>query len=69
MTFVIVLNASLCGAVFVGIVAPLVWAILTQQRDEPAAITALSMPPRAPADAARRTRRQRQHAPVSWPAR
>jgi hypothetical protein len=67
MTLVIILNAILCGAVVVMVVAPLVWAILTQQRDEPTGIATVSRNPRAPADPRRPARRPR-HAPISWPA-
>ncbi len=35
MTSTILLNLILCSAVFVAVVAPLAWAILTTQRDEP----------------------------------
>ena len=67
MTLGVILNATLCGAVVVMVLAPLVWAILTQQRDEPAGIVTVSTTPRAPADAPRRAPRPL-HAPVSWPA-
>jgi hypothetical protein len=67
MTLLVILNAILCGAVVVMVAAPLVWAILTQQRDEPAGIAAVSRTRRAPADARRRARRPR-HAPIGWPA-
>ncbi len=35
MTITILLNLILCSALFVAVTAPLVWAILTTQRDEP----------------------------------
>ncbi len=35
MTSTILLNLILCSAVFVAVAAPLMWAILTTQRDEP----------------------------------
>lgn len=35
MTITILLNLILCSAVFVAVVAPLVWAILTAHRDQP----------------------------------
>lgn len=38
MTNTILLNLLLCSAVFVAVVAPLAWAILTTQRDEPVQI-------------------------------
>ena len=34
MTLVIILNVVLCTAVIVGVVAPLVWAIITQHHHE-----------------------------------
>jgi hypothetical protein len=67
MTVEIILNAILCGAVAVMVVAPLVWAILTQKRDEPAGIATVSGTRRAPADARRPARRPR-HAPIGSPA-
>ncbi len=38
MTSTILLNLILCSAVFVAVAAPLMWAILTTQRDEPAQV-------------------------------
>jgi len=32
---ILVLNAMLCAAVLIGLVAPLLWAIRTGQRDQP----------------------------------
>jgi hypothetical protein len=64
----IVLVAVLCGAVVVIVVAPLVWAILTQHRDLPvAALTATSRTQAQP-EAAHRTRRPR-YEPSIRPAR
>jgi hypothetical protein len=38
MAVVVILNAILCAAVIVAVVALLVWAILTQHHDRPAAV-------------------------------
>jgi hypothetical protein len=65
MPLMIVLNAILCLAITVMVVSPLVWAILTQHRDETAPQgTAVSLS-RPRAHRARRT----WQTSVAWPAR
>jgi len=61
MTFIL-LNVILCSAVLVAVVAPLLWAIRTAQRDQPA-IAKARLTRRPAAYAAPRTRR-RQYKPV-----
>jgi len=68
MTIVIILNVILCAAVVVGVVAPLVWAIVTQHRDEPETVVATRGTRRVPVRVARRGRR-RLLEPIIWPAR
>ena len=68
MHLTVILNAILCGVVIVTVVAPLVWAILTQHRDKPAVEFTIGTVPRASADATRRTERPH-YEPVPWPAR
>ncbi len=58
----ILLNVILCSAVAVGVVTPLVWAILTAHRDPPA-IGNARLTRRPPAYAAARARRS-QYEPV-----
>lgn len=62
MTFIL-LNVILCSAVLLAVVAPLMWAIRTAQRDQPATVkTRLTRRPAV--HAAARTRR-RQYKPVT----
>jgi hypothetical protein len=68
MTLVIVLNAVLCGAVIVGAVAPLVWAIITQHHHETVVVSTARGSRQVPARAARRRRRGISE-PIVWPAR
>ena len=68
MTIVIILNVILCAAVVVGVVGPLVWAIVTQHRDEPDTVLATRGTRRVPVRVARRGRR-RLLEPIIWPAR
>ncbi len=68
MTIVIILNVILCVAVVVGVVAPLVWAIVTQHRDEPDTVVATRGTRRVPVRVSRRGRR-RLLEPIIWPAR
>jgi len=56
MTFIL-LNVILCSAVLVAVVTPLMWAIRTTQRDQPAATTA-RLTRRPAVHAAAPTRRQ-----------
>lgn len=58
MTLTAILDATLCVGVIVMVVAPLVWAILTQQRDWPAMRPTAHDAVRASAKTTRRTRRQ-----------
>lgn len=67
MALIVTLNTILCTAVTVMVVAPLVWAILTQHRDQPAAEITTRTASRASADATRRTRHP-QSEPIIWPA-
>jgi hypothetical protein len=68
VTLTVILNTILCGAVVTGVVAPLVWAILTQHRHEPTVITTARKTGRASARVAHRSRR-RWSEPIVWPAR
>jgi len=63
MTFIL-LNVILCSAVLVAVVAPLLWAIRTAHRDQPA-IAKARLTRRPAAYAAARARR-RQYTPVTW---
>jgi hypothetical protein len=66
MTIVIILNVILCGAVIVGVVAPLVWAIVTPHRDEPSTVVMTRGTRRVPVRVSRRGRR-RLLEPIVWP--
>ncbi len=68
MTLAITLNIILCGAVIIGVVAPLVWAILTQHRQDPVVIATARETGRPRAHVARRAGR-RWSQPIVWPAR
>ncbi len=58
----IILNVFLCAAVVAAVVAPLLWAIMTQHRDEPQTVratrTTAPATRRVPARATRRGRWQ-----------
>ncbi len=62
MTFI--LNAILCSAVLVAVVAPLMWAIRTAQHDQSA--TAKARLTRRPAAYAAPRTGRRQYKPVTW---
>ena len=64
MALIIAINAALCFGVIATVVAPLVWAILTQQRDAQAiAVQRWQRATRTQRRAARP-----QYRPVAWPA-
>jgi hypothetical protein len=65
---VIILNVVLCAAVIVGVVAPLVWAIVTQHHHETVPVATVRGVRQAPAQAARQ-RRRGLYEPIVWPAR
>ena len=67
MTLAITLNIILCGAVVIGVVAPMMWAILTQHRHEPVVIATARKTGRASSHVARRTRRGWSET-IIWPA-
>jgi hypothetical protein len=67
MTLALILNVILCGAVIVGVVAPLVWAILTQHHHETVTVATARGIRQAPARPARRRRRLGD--PIVWPVR
>ena len=67
MALVIAINAVLCFGVIVAVVAPLVWAILTQQRDTQAITAQRQRRVRAAAQSERRAARPR-YRPVARPA-
>ena len=67
MALMIAINAVLCFGVIVVVVAPLVWAILTQQRDAQAITTQRRRRVRAAARSERRAARPR-YRPVARPA-
>lgn len=67
MTLVIILNVVLCTAVIIGVLAPLVWAIITQHRHETIAIATEHGVRQVPAHWVRRGRRGL-HEPIVWPA-
>ena len=67
MALVITLNAILAFGVIVMVIAPLVWAILTQHRDAPEVrLYGLRRPQLAPQ--ATRAARGPRSEPVAWPA-
>jgi hypothetical protein len=68
MTLAIIINAVLSAAVIIGVVAPLVWAIVTQHRHETIVVATSRGTHQAPAPATRR-RRRRLSEPIVWPAR
>jgi hypothetical protein len=67
MTLVIILNLVLCIGVIVGVVAPLIWAIVTQHHHE----TYVVATPRGARQvrSRRRSRRRGLYEPIVWPAR
>jgi hypothetical protein len=67
MTLVIIVNAVLCSAVIVAVVAPLVWAIVTQHRHETVVVATSRGTRQVPARPARR-RRRGLYEPIVWPA-
>lgn len=74
MTLVIILNVVLCTAALVGVVAPLVWAIVTQHHHE--TVVATSRGTRqvsaSAVDRRRTTDRRRRRGltePIVWPVR
>jgi hypothetical protein len=68
MTLVIILNVVFCSAVIIGVVAPLVWAIVTQHHHETVAVATVRGVRQAPAHVTRRRRRGLLE-PIVWPAR
>ncbi|HET7051590.1 MAG TPA: hypothetical protein VFI54_25195 [Solirubrobacteraceae bacterium] len=75
MTLVIILNVILCTAVIVGVVAPLVWAIITQHHHETVVVATTRGTRQVPAtavdrrQATDRRRRQSLFEPIVWPVR
>ena len=75
MTLVIILNVVLCTAVIVGVVAPLVWAIVTQHRHETVVVATDRGARQVPAKAVDRRRaanrrsRRGLNEPIVWPVR
>ncbi len=75
MTLVIILNVVLCTAVIIGVVAPLVWAVVTQHHHETIVVAtdrgARQVPARAVdrRQAADRRRRRGLFEPIVWPVR
>lgn len=67
-TLEIILNVVLCFAVIVAVVAPLVWAIITQHHHETVVVQTERGVRQRPAHAARRRRRGLLE-PIVWPAR
>jgi hypothetical protein len=67
MTTVIILNIVLAIGIIVGVVAPLIWAIVTQHHHE----TYVVPTPRGARQvrSRRRTRRRGLYEPIVWPAR
>ena len=63
----IIVNTVLCIGVVVVVVAPLVWAILTQNRDTEAVVAQRRRRLRAATATQRRAPRP-QYRPVTWPA-
>ena len=68
MTLVIILNVVLCLAVIIGVVAPLLWAIMTQHRHETVAVATVRGVRQVPAHTVRRRRRRGLYEPIVWPA-
>jgi hypothetical protein len=75
MTLVIILNVVLCSAVIIGVVAPLVWAIITQHHHETVVVDTNRGTRQVPAtavdrrQAADRRRRRGLFEPIVWPVR
>jgi hypothetical protein len=75
MTLVIILNVVLCTAVIIGVVAPLVWAIITQHHHETVVVATNSGTRQVSARAvdrrraADRRRRRGLSEPIVWPVR
>jgi hypothetical protein len=67
MTLAIIINAVLCSAVIFAVVAPLVWAIVTQHRHETVVVATTRGTRQLPAKASRR-RRRGLYEPIIWPA-
>jgi hypothetical protein len=67
MTLVIILNIIFCLGVVVGVVAPLVWAIVTQHHHETYVVATPRGARQVPSR--RRTRRRALFEPIVWPAR
>jgi hypothetical protein len=67
MTLAIIINAVLCSAAIVAVVAPLVWAIVTQHRHETVVVATTRGTRQVPAKASRR-RRRGLYEPIIWPA-
>lgn len=67
MALIIAFNAALCFGVIMAVVAPLVWAILTQQRDTQAIAVQRWRRARAATRTQRRAARP-QYRPVARPA-
>lgn len=67
MTLVIILNIVFCFGVIIGVVAPLLWAIVTQHHHE----TYVVATPRGARQVGSRRRRRRHglYEPIVWPAR
>lgn len=71
---IIILNVVLCTGVIVGVVAPLVWAIVTQHRHETVVVATTRGTRHVPAKAvdrrrAGRRRRRGLYEPIVWPVR
>jgi hypothetical protein len=75
MTLVIILNVVLCTAVIVGVVATLVWAIITQHHHETVVVATPRGTRQVPAkaldrrQAVDRRRRRGLYEPIVWPVR
>jgi hypothetical protein len=72
---IIILNVVLCIAVIVGVVAPLVWAIVTQHHHETVVVATTAGTRQVPAKtvdrrrASDRRRRRGLFEPIVWPVR
>lgn len=75
MALVIILNVVLCTAVIVGVVAPLMWAIITQHHHETVVVATARGTRQVPVkavdrrQAADRRRRRGLFEPIVWPVR
>ena len=67
MTLVIIINAILCSVVIFAVVAPLLWAIVTQHRHETVVLATTRGTRQVPAKASRQ-RRRGLYEPIIWPA-